>query len=185
MNACTIVARNYLAHARVLAESFRRHHPSGCFTTLVLDARHEELATRAEPFRVLDPYEIGIERAELDRMAMIYDVMELATAVKPWLLRTLLEEGISDVSYFDPDIEIHAPLDDVCELARRHSIVLIPHATIPKSATLAMSFVCSIDPSRSRSQRTCRCGRLGDRPRRRTCQRLASSAGQARGSDAP
>ena len=40
-------------------------------------------------------------------------------------------EGIIDVSYFDPDIEIHAPLDDVCELARRHSIVLIPHATIP------------------------------------------------------
>jgi glycosyltransferase involved in cell wall biosynthesis len=131
VNACTIVARNYLAHARVLAESFKRHHPDGRFTTLVLDARREELATGAEPFRVLDPYEIGIERTEFHRMAMIYDVMELATAVKPWLLRTLLDEGASDVSYFDPDIEIHASLDDVSELARRHSIVLIPHVTTP------------------------------------------------------
>jgi glycosyltransferase involved in cell wall biosynthesis len=34
------------------------------------------------------------------------------------------------VTYFDPDIEIYAPLDDVSELARRHSIVLIPHSTI-------------------------------------------------------
>jgi hypothetical protein len=86
VNACTIVARNYLAHARVLAESFTRHHPSCCFTTLVLDARRKELANSAEPFRVLDAYDIGIEPAELHRMAMIYDVMELATAVKPWLL---------------------------------------------------------------------------------------------------
>ena len=129
MNACTIVARNYLAHARVLAESFLEHHPDGSFVTLVLDAEPEEL--EGETFEVLSPYEIGIERSELHRMAMIYDVMEFATAVKPWLLRTLLDRGLTNVTYFDPDIQVFAPLDDVAELAREHSIVLIPHVTKP------------------------------------------------------
>jgi hypothetical protein len=38
MHACTIVARNYLAFARVLAESFLAIHPDSSFTTLVVDA---------------------------------------------------------------------------------------------------------------------------------------------------
>lgn len=131
VNACTIIARNYLAHARVLAESFLEHHPEGQFSVLVLDAPPEAPGGPDEPFTTITPYEIGIDRAELHRMAMIYDVMEFATSVKPWLLRTLLDRGASDVTYFDPDIQIFAPLDDVSALARRHSIVLIPHVTEP------------------------------------------------------
>jgi hypothetical protein len=34
---CTIAARNYLAQARVLAESFAAHYPEARFTTLVVD----------------------------------------------------------------------------------------------------------------------------------------------------
>ena len=37
MNGCTIIARNYLAQARVLAETFREHHPDGRFFVLVID----------------------------------------------------------------------------------------------------------------------------------------------------
>lgn len=65
-------------------------------------------------------------------MAMIYDVKEFATAVKPLLLKTLRTRGASEaVVYFDPDIEIFAPLDDIAELAREHSIVLTPHMMTP------------------------------------------------------
>jgi hypothetical protein len=35
--ACTIVARNYLAHARVLAKSYLKHHPGAKFYLLVVD----------------------------------------------------------------------------------------------------------------------------------------------------
>src|SRR5687768_12940584 len=35
--ACTIVARNYLAQAQVLVDSFRDHHPDGSFHVLVID----------------------------------------------------------------------------------------------------------------------------------------------------
>jgi glycosyltransferase involved in cell wall biosynthesis len=129
VNACTIIARNYLPHARVLAESFREHHPSGTFTVLVIDDTGDEDRSD-EPFALLSPYDLGLDRAEVHRMAFIYDVKEFATAVKPWLLEHLLESGDHAV-YFDPDIEIFASLDDIAELAREHGIVLTPHTTQP------------------------------------------------------
>ena len=131
MNACTIVARNYLAQARVLSDSFLRHHADGSFTTLLLDDLEREVDEAAEPFDVVHVDEIGIEADELFRMAMIYDVLEFATAVKPWFLDTLLEGGMDHIVYFDPDIEVFAPLDDIAELAREHGIVLTPHVTEP------------------------------------------------------
>ena len=131
MNACTIVARNYLAQARVLAESFLEHHPDGTFVALLLDDLDREVDESAEPFRVLHVDEIGIDTPELHRMAMMYDVLEFATAVKPWFLRTLLDQGFDHVAYFDPDIQVFAPLDDLAELARSHGIVLTPHTTEP------------------------------------------------------
>ena len=63
-------------------------------------------------------------------MAFIYDVKELATAVKPWLLEHLLASAEHAI-YFDPDIEIFAPLDEIASLAAKHSIVLTPHTTQP------------------------------------------------------
>ena len=35
MHACTIIARNYLAHARVLASTYLEHHPEGSFSVLL------------------------------------------------------------------------------------------------------------------------------------------------------
>ena len=72
VRACTIVARNYLAHARVLADSFLEHHPEGRVDVLVLDDVDYEGSASAEPFSITSPYEIGLERAEFHRMAMMY-----------------------------------------------------------------------------------------------------------------
>jgi len=131
VNACTIVARNYLGFARTLADSFAKHHPQGSFTVLLLDDLDRTVDDAAERFSVLRLDEIGIDALEQRRMAMIYDVLELATAVKPWLLRTLLARGLDHVAYFDPDIWLLAPLEDVAGLARECSIVLTPHVLEP------------------------------------------------------
>ena len=49
------------------------------------------------------------------RMAASYDVMELSTAVKPWLLRHLLDRpGVDSVAYLDPDIQVFASLEEIC-----------------------------------------------------------------------
>ena len=131
VNACTIIARNYLAHARVLAESFRTHHPDGRFTVLIVDDESRTFEDAGERFAVCRLSDIGIDRAEIGRLAAIYDVTELATAVKPLFLRHLLAQDADHVLYLDPDIRVYAPLDTAAQLAREHSLVLTPHLTAP------------------------------------------------------
>ncbi len=130
MHATTIIARNYLAHARVLAQSFLAQHPSGSFSVLVLDDVERQIGW-GEDFEVIRPTDIGLDRREFHRMAMLYSVLELSTAVRPWLLRTLLERGHEAVVYVDPDIVFYASIEDLFELAAERSIVLTPHTTEP------------------------------------------------------
>jgi glycosyltransferase involved in cell wall biosynthesis len=127
VRACTIVARNYLPAARLLGSTFLSNHPDSTFSILVVGAEAREKLD--DGVEILSPYDIGIERAEVHRMAMIYDVKEFATAVKPWLLKTLCADAAA--VYFDPDIEIFAPVEDVATLAHIHGIVLTPHLRAP------------------------------------------------------
>src|ERR1700730_5853573 len=103
VSACTIIARNYLAAARVLADSFFAHHRDGSFTVLLIDDERREFDGSRESFRCLRLSDIGLDRAETGQLAAIYDVTELATAVKPQLLSHLLSEGATDLVYLDPD----------------------------------------------------------------------------------
>jgi glycosyltransferase involved in cell wall biosynthesis len=129
MRICTIVARNYLAYARVLAESFKAQHPDGECIVLVIDDIAGEVDSAREPFEVMRPADLEIERFE--GMAGMYDVTELATAVKPWLLEQLLRDAQEPIAYFDPDIRFYAPVDQIERLAEEHELVLIPHITAP------------------------------------------------------
>ncbi|MGH9268370.1 MAG: methyltransferase domain-containing protein, partial [Acidimicrobiales bacterium] len=130
MRACTVIGRNYLAHARVFARSITDHHPGARAVVLVLDDPGGALSGRGEPFDVLRPADLDLDPATFGRMAAMYTVTELATAVKPWLLRHLLGTAAA-VVFLDPDVEVHAPLDDIGAYAAEHSIVLTPHTTEP------------------------------------------------------
>src|SRR4026207_672510 len=127
LHACTIIARNYLADARVLTDSFFAHHPGGTFTVLIIDDEARELAPEEPRIEWLRLSDLGIPRTEIHRLAGIYDVTELATAVSPRLLLRLLDEGRDSVVYLDPDILICHSLAEVGSLAGRHDIVLTPH----------------------------------------------------------
>ncbi|HXW05579.1 MAG TPA: methyltransferase domain-containing protein [Vicinamibacterales bacterium] len=131
VTACTIVARNYISHARVLARSFREHHPDGVFSVLLIDDENRRFDTAGEGFRVLRLADIDLEATEIGRLAAFYDVTELATAIKPRLLGRLLDEGAPDVIYLDPDIRLYGPLDACAPLARAHGVVLTPHMRAP------------------------------------------------------
>jgi glycosyltransferase involved in cell wall biosynthesis len=98
---------------------------------LIIDAERGEIDGAAEPFDALIPADVGIE--DFERMAGIYDVKELSTAVKPALLEHLLESN-EVVTYLDPDIEVHASLEEVERLALDHGVVLTPHTTTPVPA---------------------------------------------------
>jgi glycosyltransferase involved in cell wall biosynthesis len=125
----TVVARNYLPQARVLARSFLDHHPRGRVVVLVLDAPGDGLRSD-EPFEVLAPDDLfpPSQRRELRRMMAIYQVVELATALKPFLLRHLVvDRGEPSATYLDPDIAVFAPLDDIAAAAVDNGVVLTPH----------------------------------------------------------
>jgi glycosyltransferase involved in cell wall biosynthesis len=127
LNFCTVIAKNYLAFARVLARSLAAHHPDGRVWTLIIDDFARYIDPADEPFEVLTPAEIGC--TPFNQMAVRYSVLELSTAVKPWLLRHLMGVTDAPVTYLDPDIKVYDRLDRLDELAARHGMVLIPHGT--------------------------------------------------------
>jgi glycosyltransferase involved in cell wall biosynthesis len=131
ISVCAIIAGNYLPYMRVLADSFFLHHPGGSLTVLVIDDEAHALDPDDARIDWRRLHDIGLEAAEIHRLAGIYDVTELATAVKPLFLRRLLDEGRDDVIYLDPDIRIFGSLNEVAALARQHGLVLTPHTMEP------------------------------------------------------
>jgi hypothetical protein len=131
LNACTIIACNYLPFAQVLADSFREWHPSGTFTVLLLDDESRRFVPDASGMTLMRLGDLGLDATEVRRLAGIYDVTELATAVKPLFLSRLLDAGTSHVLYLDPDIRIYDSLEPVVDLAVSHGIVLTPHTMRP------------------------------------------------------
>jgi glycosyltransferase involved in cell wall biosynthesis len=129
LNACTIIAKNYIAQARVLARSFLAHHPDGRFYTLIIDETAGFVVPSEEPFELLTPADIGCD--EFLEMAARYSILELSTAVKPWLLRHLLDRFDEPITYLDPDIEVFSSLQRLDDLAQAHGLALTPHNTEP------------------------------------------------------
>jgi hypothetical protein len=129
--ACTIVASNYLAHARVLARSFLRFHPDSPIWVLLVDDNDAVCVRRHEPFEVLVPTDVGIDDGNVRHFASIYDVLELSTAVKPWLLEHLVATTGMPIVYLDPDIEVFAPIEAAVALGAEHGLALTPHLLRP------------------------------------------------------
>jgi glycosyltransferase involved in cell wall biosynthesis len=129
LHVCTIIAKNYVAHARVLAKSLSEHHPDGRLWTLIIDGFDRYLDPAHEPFEVLTPADIDC--GPFTHMALRYSVLELSTAVKPWLMRHLLARTGGPVTYLDPDIKVYGSLERMDQLAAEHGVVLIPHNNEP------------------------------------------------------
>ncbi len=128
MRICTIIARNYLAQARLLAESYATHNGGAPTSVLVIDDPEGTLQAAGEPFELVRPSQLDIDR--FDGMAAMYETIELATAVKPWFMRYLLERESAPVAYLDPDIRFFADIDEVAGLLERHDAVLTPHVAL-------------------------------------------------------
>ena len=126
---CTIVAKNYLAYARTLVKSLRRFHPDLAVYVLFVDDTAGLVDGAQEDFEVL-----GLDVLDLPRRQEFlfrYDVMELSTAVKPYLLRWLFDRGHGKVLYLDPDIWVFRPLHDLFAWLEEADVLLTPHLTGP------------------------------------------------------
>lgn len=133
---CTIIAVNYLPQAIALLESTRQIYPEIEFWVLVTDATSKDI-----PFlptaNVLLPEDLVIPEEWLADMRSYYDQVELATALKPFLLSTLLSSEVSTVTYLDPDILLYSELTEGFSAARESGIALAPHRLTPSNILLS------------------------------------------------
>ena len=127
----TVVSKNYLALARTLAASVREHEPGARMFVLLVD----ELEGRIDPAR--EAFEL-VGLSELDNipapreLCFKYNVLELNTAVKPYLFEHLFRKhGLTKLVYLDPDILLLDSLSEILGILDGHSLVVTPHITSP------------------------------------------------------
>src|SRR5262249_20265864 len=131
VHVVTIAATNYLARVRVLARSFLRQHPDGIFDACIVDDMWGRVDPEAEGFGVIRLGELPLTMSQLRAMALVYDVTEFSTALKPWVIDAARRRTSGPVLYLDPDVEIFASLTELAELSDTHHIVLTPHVLSP------------------------------------------------------
>jgi hypothetical protein len=135
---CTIIAKNYLASARTLCETYRSLHPDDRCFVLVVDEHKDSFDPAKENFELIDVERLAIPDF-YPKFAFKYNITELSTAVKPYLLELLLREmGVDKLLYIDPDIMVLQKLDGLYAALDRSDIVLTPHidADFPEDGRL-------------------------------------------------
>lgn len=125
----TIVSKNYLHFARTLMESVRTVHPEWERFVLLVDENRGELDLTNEPFQTVEIAELPLP--ERKRFYFRYTIMELNTAVKPWMFEWLFRyRRAEQVVYLDPDIYVYRPLAEVnSALSNGATMALTPHLT--------------------------------------------------------
>lgn len=119
--AFTICAKNYLAQALTLKESFLKHNPSLNFFIF--------LADKIDGVEDVDGV-LALDKSWIPdwvNMAFKYDVIEFNTSIKPFCFGKLFKDGYEKVIYLDPDIYVTRPLNFIYECLNDKSVVLTPH----------------------------------------------------------
>ena len=127
--AATIVAKSHLPYARVLAESFRRHHPDVPFLVLLADEVDGYFDPAAEPFELVTLEDLGIPGLRL--MLFRYAKQELSYAATPYFISTLLNRSFRRVAFFKQESLVTGDLTPVLAQIGPASIVLTPHLLEP------------------------------------------------------
>jgi hypothetical protein len=128
----TSAAVNYLPKVRTLCRSIREHHPEAVIHLALADERPSWLGTQGEPFdHVVELQDMGIPNWRA--WTFIHSIVELSTAIKPFVMKRLLERPDCDkVVYFDPDMVLFSRVDDILERLARANVVLTPHQNKPE-----------------------------------------------------
>jgi hypothetical protein len=147
IHAYTSAALNYIPKVRLLFNSVRQHHPEWKRYLLLADKLPPTFDSSQEPFDEIKPFEeLGIDQCK--GWSFCHTITELATAIKPWMLESLLEQSDDGdkVIYFDPDIVLFSPLDDILSALDEASVVLTPHQTSPEETLAAVidNEICSL-----------------------------------------
>lgn len=126
----TIVSSNYWAFARTLMQSLAEAQPEWERHVLLVDRMPYAGLPDDGLFLTTTVEELPLPRSK--EFLFRYTIMELNTAVKPWMFAHLRQQGYQRVVYLDPDIFVVQPLADVERMLQEGATaVLTPHLTAP------------------------------------------------------
>ncbi|MEO5595664.1 MAG: hypothetical protein ABIQ97_00740 [Lysobacteraceae bacterium] len=131
--AYTSAAINYLPKVRKLCASIKRFHPEFEVVLALADRIPPGIDFADEPIDAVIAVE-DIAIPDRERWIYFHSIVELATAIKPFVLKTLLaREDVSRVIYFDPDMVLFSRLDDLLSDLEGNAIALTPHQVKPET----------------------------------------------------
>ena len=125
----TVVAKNYVPFARVLAHSFRRYHPEIPFFVLLADKVDGYFDPTAEPFTLLTLDDLAIPGRA--RFCFNYSRQQVVVAAKAYQLSYLLDQNFSSAVFLDADILVLDNLAPLFDVVQQHAILLTPHLLAP------------------------------------------------------
>ena len=127
----TVCSNNYMPMARAFIASARRFHPEADLFVCLADRVVSMPGLYGDGCEIVPMECLAIP--DLPGFTFRYDIMELNTAAKPFMFLHLLEaRGYGRVLYFDPDIEIFAPLSAILDPLRAGAtLALTPHVLRP------------------------------------------------------
>jgi hypothetical protein len=123
--ACSIANRAMLPEVRVLARSFRQHHPHTPFLVLIADDMPAGI--EREPFEAIALEEVGIP----DELCWSAGAQQLSYLATPYLLRTLLACGAERIVFFKQETVVCSSARRIFDQLRDSPIFLAPHLTRP------------------------------------------------------
>lgn len=144
--AFTSAACNYLPKVRLLIQSLKRHHPEIRLVLALSDRLTDPELLGGEAWDEIMPIDT-LDIPDWHRWAFTHDIVELSTAIKPFVLSRLLDRpDCAGVFYFDPDMVLFSRLDDLIGRIAVSDILLTPHQNKPEVglAQVIDNEICSL-----------------------------------------
>jgi hypothetical protein len=142
----TSAAFNYIPKVRMLFNSLRHHHPDWKLHLALADELRDNINLSEEPIDYIWPAaELGIP--DWEGWSYCHTIVELATAIKPFMLAKLLKlPGSKKVIYLDPDTVVFSDITEIEQALDEVSIILTPHQTVPEKTIDAVmdNEICSL-----------------------------------------
>ena len=126
----TICSTNYLPTAKILLSSLRKKTNQDIYLILC-DTKRDLVDNFLSDIDIKMIYAEDIGINDFQDLIFRYSILELNTAIKPFVFNKLFQEKYAKVFYFDPDIIIEDSLNVFEEILDTQNAIVTPHILSP------------------------------------------------------
>ncbi len=127
----TIVAKNYIGLANVLAKSIFEVNDNIDFYVFIADEPDQEITSdfQGVSYKVAKET-LNIDEDKWQELSFKYDLTEFCTSIKPACFNYLMDNNPdAKIIYFDPDIAVYNSLNPIFDELENNFLILTPHIT--------------------------------------------------------